>query len=88
MISERTPARLAWLRHLAEVGTAKRWRGSAGYTTARLGWTQRVLDFGDGPISMAEVEARYGARWWDRPHEFVGETLTEAGRAVLAEQDE
>lgn len=80
-----TPARRAWLEHLARVGHASRTRGVVAFQCMKLGWTEWALrdtDRGD-IISMDEAKDRYGDASWDRTT-TVGEMLTPEGKRQIA----
>jgi hypothetical protein len=97
-ISEKvTPSRLAWLRQLEREGTAQCARGQVAFQCRKLGWTQWAQTDGKETISRAEFLERFpwGAHEDDATSraciaardawEFCGEMLTDAGRAILAE---
>lgn len=78
-----TPVRRAWLEWLATLGVASRGRGRTGYDCMKLGWTQwAYADVVTGArLTADEVQARNY-----RDFAYIGEELTDAGRAILAEQ--
>jgi hypothetical protein len=78
-----TPVRRAWLESLATLGVATRGRGRTGYDCMQLGWTKWIwVDRETGARLTADEVRERGYR----DIEIIGEELTDAGRAVLAEQ--
>lgn len=71
-----------WLRALLQDPAAPRGRGPTGARALKLGWTDYLVELKDGTRTT-----------WDAlptPHpdfEIVGEVVTEAGKAVLAEYE-
>lgn len=77
---------LEWL-HLLEIkpGSTRR-KNNIAYRCMQRGWAEWNYVNAEGDnLTGAEVRERYGEKYWGHVH-IEGERLTDAGRAVLAEQ--
>lgn len=89
-----SPKRLEWLRMLAADGPAEcPFRGTVGHGCRRAGWSTWVWTRGHERATREQIEAHYGIPGaWSRATAdgwkiTQKETITDRGRALLAELD-
>jgi hypothetical protein len=88
--STMSPGKLARLIELEANPRAPRVRGLAGCYCMRLGWVEWLHEIDGVEITQSEFDSKYPTEkrqelWSRDAFKTVGEVLTDAGRAALAE---